>query len=99
MNRLTMNRHRSDSPRFAAAPSHPRRRGWTLRGRELDLLLLAGCSCLITTLAHPVAEALQARSVNVTPVAVQTGQAQSSQPMTVGAALPTRREEIHEEEA
>ena len=29
-----------------------------LRGKYLDLLLLAGCSCLITLLHHPVAEAL-----------------------------------------
>ncbi len=37
----------------------PQRR---LLSKELDLLLLAGCSCLLTLLHHPVTEAIQAQS-------------------------------------
>jgi hypothetical protein len=68
--------------------------------KELDLLLLAGCSCLLTVLYHPVADALQS---------IQSGsQAQgaiSSQvsrvPQQAGSiylTLPPKREEVKEEE-
>jgi hypothetical protein len=95
-----MNRQSHRPSRISAAPLRSRL-GWKLRGRELDLLLLAGCSCLITTLSHPVVEALQARSVNSAPAAAttQTQPAQSSSSLAISAALPTRREDIQEEEA
>lgn len=37
--------------------------GWLLLGRELDLLLLAFCSCLLTLVYHPVASAFHADRV------------------------------------
>lgn len=37
----------------------PRSRVRKLTSKELDLVLLAGCSCLLTVLSHPVADALQ----------------------------------------
>lgn len=41
--------------------------------RELDLLLLAGCSCLLTVLVHPVADAMQvASALNPTKTAITT---------------------------
>lgn len=83
-----------------AAQLRPRYLGWALRSRELDLLLLAGCSCLITTLSHPVAEALQTRLLNPTPVAVstQTGQATQSQTVAMTVAVPAKRDELQDEE-
>ncbi|UBF29077.1 hypothetical protein K9N68_15300 [Kovacikia minuta CCNUW1] len=71
-----------------------------LVGRDLDLLLLAGCSCLLTVLYHPVTDALQsARSVNSqSPVAAQTSTAPASQTGSIYTVLPPRREEIREEE-
>ncbi len=40
--------------------------------KELDLLLLAGCSCLMTFLYHPVAEALQTAQTTGSSAAIAT---------------------------
>lgn len=40
--------------------------------KELDLLLLAGCSCLMTILYHPVAEALQTTQTGGSSAAIAT---------------------------
>ncbi|MEX0272264.1 hypothetical protein AB3R30_24410 [Leptolyngbyaceae cyanobacterium UHCC 1019] len=40
--------------------------------KELDLLLLAGCSCLMTILYHPVAEALQTAPTSGSSAAITT---------------------------
>ncbi|MBM0741348.1 hypothetical protein JOY44_06900 [Phormidium sp. CLA17] len=40
--------------------------------KELDLLLLAGCSCLMTILYHPVAEALQTAQTSASSTAIAT---------------------------
>ncbi len=68
--------------------------------KELDLLLLASCSCLLTMLYHPVAQALQthtAQNANTTAIA-QT----STQPTTTAAnafhLITPAREEVTEEE-
>jgi hypothetical protein len=47
-----------------------------MQTRHLDLLLLAGCSCLLTLLAQPIAQAattpqIQLRTVVQTPTQVQ----------------------------
>ncbi len=96
-----MNRSANDYSRISAAPPRLGRRAWKLRGRELDLLLLAGCSCLITTLSHPVAEVLQARAGHATQQAVanQSQPSRSSPSFALEAAVPTRRDELQEEEA
>lgn len=71
-----------------------------LRSKELDLLLLAGCSCLFTVLYHPVAEALQSPSTNPSQSTVTThvGQTPVKHSPTASPALPSRREGIQEEE-
>jgi hypothetical protein len=89
--------------RATATPAQlrPRFLGWRLRSRELDLLLLAGCSCLITTLSHPVAEALQVRSLNSTTAAVSThaGQTTQAQIVAMNAAIPAKRDELQDDAA
>ncbi|MGI0485437.1 hypothetical protein ACN4EK_08380 [Pantanalinema rosaneae CENA516] len=80
-------------------PPTPQRRQPKLRSKELDLLLLAGCSCLFTLLYHPVAEALQSPSTSHSQSATtHVGQTSVQHPSTVSPALPSRREEIQEEE-
>lgn len=72
----------------------------TPTSKELDLLLLAGCSCLLTVIYHPVADALQSfHSNSPTSGAVSsqmstTHQASSS----VILSLPPKRDEIQEDE-
>lgn len=39
-----------------------------LQGRNLDLLLVAGCSCLLTLLFHPVVDVVTAPTANAAPV-------------------------------
>ncbi|XGV99005.1 MAG: hypothetical protein ACAF41_08715 [Leptolyngbya sp. BL-A-14] len=44
-----------------------------LLSKELDLLLLTGCSCLLTLLHHPISEAIQAQSpTRNAPIETQT---------------------------
>jgi hypothetical protein len=43
-------------------PGLPRKTQRRLLSKELDLLLLTGCSCLLTLLHHPISEAIQAQS-------------------------------------
>ncbi len=96
-----MNRSANDYSRISAASSRLGRRAWKLRGRELDLLLLAGCSCLITTLSHPVAEALQAQAGHAAQrvVATQPQPSRSSPSFAIEAAVPTRRDDLQEEDS
>lgn len=81
----------------AQAPTTRRRK---VTGKELDMLLLASCSCLVTVLSHPVANALQSiQSVNTSQgaIAAQVSQApQSSGSFYV--TMPPKREEIKDEE-
>jgi len=71
-----------------------------LVSKELDLVLLAGCSCLMTLLHHPIAEALQSvpatESSTRTEVVAQFNQA--SEGMTLSLSLPSKRDEIEDEE-
>jgi hypothetical protein len=72
-----------------------------LVGKELDLLLLAGCSCLLTVLYHPVSEALQiSHSVNSSqPAAItQINTTSSNQSGPIHTTLPPKRENIKREE-
>jgi hypothetical protein len=70
--------------------------------KELDLLLLAGCSCLMTVLYHPVAEALQTPQLGGTTnsaIATQTAKTTTHNSMNAfHLVLPATREEITEEE-
>lgn len=47
-------------PAILGLPSRKAQR--QLLSKELDLLLLTGCSCLLTLLHHPIGEAIQAQS-------------------------------------
>lgn len=67
--------------------------------KELDLMLLAGCSCLMTLLYHPVAETLRAHS---TSTAMQSVPAQTQSERSATGQFymspPPTREELKEEE-
>lgn len=68
--------------------------------KELDLLLLAGCSCLLTVLYHPVAEALQTHGMGTGSSAIST-QASNAPMNSMNAfhmVLPPAREDGKEEE-
>lgn len=54
------------------SPIRSRNRFRKPSSKELDLLLLAGCSCLMTILYHPVAEALQTAQTNGSSTAIAT---------------------------
>lgn len=67
--------------------------------KELDLLLLAGCSCLLTVLYHPVANALQTQTTQHTAggaIAAQTTASPNS--MNAFHLLPASKDEVKEEE-
>lgn len=42
-----------------------RSQNWLFRSKNLDLFLLAGCSCLLTLLYHPVADAFAGSGTSV----------------------------------
>ncbi len=80
-------------------PPYPRPR--KLLSKELDLLLLAGCSCLLTVLYHPVAEALQSAHTansNQGAIAAQTSKTPSNSTAPMYLSIPPKREEIKEDE-
>ncbi|PZV13798.1 MAG: hypothetical protein DCF22_10150 [Leptolyngbya sp.] len=67
--------------------------------KELDLLLLAGCSCLMTILYHPVAEALQtAQTSGSTAAIVTTTSKTTANPMNAFHLIASSRDEGQEEE-
>lgn len=72
--------------------------------KELDLLVLAGCSCLMTLLHHPIADALQtspatpgSNGVNSV-IAAQVSKTSSSQTAPIHCTLPPEREKIKKED-
>lgn len=67
--------------------------------KDLDLFLLAGCSCLMTLLYHPVANALQSSPTqnSSTAIAAQTSPSQNSM-NAFHLTLPSRDEVKEEEE-
>ncbi len=86
------NRVRSIS-RYRPAARHQ------LTGREVDLLVLAGCSCLMALLHHPVAEALRSHSTGLSVQSVPA-QTQRTGMVTVHLALtmPPERPTLQGEE-
>lgn len=42
-----------------------RSQNWLFRSKNLDLFLLAGCSCLLTLIYHPVADAFSGSEILV----------------------------------
>jgi hypothetical protein len=91
--------------RRAKATSFTHRHKAKLRkptSRELDLLLLAGCSCLMTVLYHPVAEALQTTQATASnaqsAIAIQTSRSTSTTMNCFHLVLPPARENGKEEE-
>jgi hypothetical protein len=68
--------------------------------KDLDLFLLAGCSCLMTILYHPVAEALQTAQTSGSTAAISTTARQTaSNPMNAfHLVVPVARDENQEEE-
>lgn len=83
----------------AIPPFHPR--SSKLRqptSKELDLLLLAGCSCLLTLLYHPVAHALQSHgAAGTATIATQTSTASPNAVNAFHLIVPSR-DEVKEEE-
>jgi hypothetical protein len=70
-----------------------------LKGRELDFLLLAGCSCILTLLHHPLAEALNSVSPTGSQGAIATESSKSLQQTgSLYLTLPPKREDLKEEE-
>lgn len=67
--------------------------------KELDLFLLAGCSCLLTMLYHPVANALQSHSSQSSGSAI-AAQTSTTTPNSVTAfhLIVPSRDEVKEEE-
>lgn len=87
-------------PNSVNFPQSARHTRWKPTSKELDLLLLAGCSCLMTVLYHPVASALQTPgSMNGASTAITTTAQTSSNPMNAFHLVPLpKQDEIQEEE-
>lgn len=51
--------HRATASRRAMATRQP---NWVINTRQLDLVLLAGCSCLLTLMVQPMATAMTSSS-------------------------------------
>ena len=67
--------------------------------KELDLLILAGCSCLITILYHPITSTLQSASAaGGTGGAIASEVSRSTQSSPIHATLPPQREAIRKED-
>ncbi|MBD2021013.1 hypothetical protein H6F43_12570 [Leptolyngbya sp. FACHB-36] len=68
--------------------------------KELDLLLLAGCSCLLTLLHHPIADGLQSSTSvsRTTPIAAQVSRTSSGPIGSLHLTLPPEREKIRDDE-
>lgn len=72
--------------------------------KELDLLVLAGCSCLMTLLYHPIADALQTSPATSGSngasgaIAAQVSKTSSSQTAPIHCTLPPEREKLKKEE-
>ena len=73
-----------------------------LTRKELDLLILAGCSCLMTLLYHPVADAFQSTASGANSASLQIStqvQTRSFNSMShLQVAKPSEHEGIVEEE-
>lgn len=70
-------------------------------GKQLDLLVLAGCSCLMTLVYHPVVDALQPTQATAKPaveISTQLSHARSNWGGPLHATVPREQEEIVEEE-
>lgn len=67
--------------------------------KELDLLLLAGCSCLLTMLYHPVAEALQTHgtAASSSAISTQTGKTPVNSMNAFHLVLPPNRDDNKDE--
>jgi len=92
----------SSSQRVLISPLHSRKgRFRKPSSKELDLLLLAGCSCLMTILYHPVAEALQTAQTSGSSAAITTTTKTAVNPMNVFhlIAQSTRDENQNEEDS
>jgi len=71
----------------------------SISGKELDLLLLAGCSCLMTILYHPVADTMRSpTAINQAPAAIATQVGRSNQTSPIHLPMPAQRETIRKEE-
>jgi tRNA pseudouridine-54 N-methylase len=68
--------------------------------KELDLLLLAGCSCLLTVLVHPVADALHSAATAraASPIVAQTHQPAQNQANRIHVTLPPERDKLKRED-
>ncbi|WP_421656815.1 hypothetical protein [Leptothermofonsia sp. ETS-13] len=91
---------RKRTPQTRLVPHFRKARLRRPTSKELDLMLLAGCSCLLTVMYHPVADALQ--SIHSSSHSQGAIAAQASKvPQQSGSlylSMPPSREEIREEE-
>ncbi|PSB25760.1 hypothetical protein [Stenomitos frigidus] len=68
-----------------------------LLSKELDLLLLTGCSCLLTLLHHPISEAIQAQSpARNAPIetSTQTGPSSTKLAGQFSVTMPPERKKL-----
>lgn len=68
-----------------------------LLSKELDLLLLTGCSCLLTLLHHPISEVIQAQSpARNAPIqtSTETGQKDVKLAGQFSVTLPPERKKV-----
>ncbi|MBW4470274.1 MAG: hypothetical protein KME45_07695 [Stenomitos rutilans HA7619-LM2] len=81
-----------------AIPGQPfRKASRRLLSKELDLLLLTGCSCLLTLLHHPISEAIQAQSpARNAPIetSTQTGQSNAKIVSQFSITMPPDRKKL-----
>jgi len=77
-------------------PKSPRRPA----GKELDLLILAGCSCLMTILYHPVAGTLQSATATQGRAsgAIAAQVSRNTPVMPIHTTLPPKRETLRQED-
>jgi hypothetical protein len=82
-------------PAFKSLPARKTQR--RLLNKELDLLLLTGCSCLLTLLHHPISEAIQAQSpARNAPIETSTSTGQSNVRLTgqFAVTMPPERKKL-----
>ena len=87
--------------RGTALPQYRSRSGQWRKptSKELDLWLLAGCSCLLTVLYHPVANALHAPSATKSGSAIAaTAPAASTNPMNAFHLVVPSQDDRREDE-
>lgn len=89
---------------MAPAP-HPSPKPLLMRSKDLDLFVLAGCSCLLTLLYHPVLDQIQNQPSPQSHRGVASGSANAANPATTSpkisafpGVMPTERFRLEDED-